>query len=124
MQVTVTLDKSLVQWVHSLKNVTPEQAILNVLHEHAVLPALDQQVEDALLLFKQCLLRFPTGIEFEVPQVMGSAIWNSYERTIKLMLGRRIRKQATELGLVFLHKTASNHAVYQRSQVASSQNQA
>jgi hypothetical protein len=112
MSVSVTLDEPLVRWALSLKGVTPEQAILDVLREHAAVSV--PPVEQALALFKQSLLKFPAGVEFEVPQVIGSATWNTYERATRLTLGKRIRKEAEALGIEFMHKTTANHAVYQR----------
>ena len=121
MSVTVTLDEPLVRWVLSLKGVTPEQVILDLLREHAgVVSELDQ----ALTLFKQSLPRFPAGIEFEVPQVIGSVKWNKFGRSTRLTLGKRIRKEADALGIEFLHKTTANHAVYKRKQDASSGSEA
>ncbi len=111
MSVTVTLDEPLVRWALSLKGITPEQAILELLREHV---GVVSQLEQALELFKKSLLKFPAGIEFEVPQVIGSATWNTYGRATRLNLGKRIRKEAEVLGLEFMHKTASNHAVYRR----------
>lgn len=110
MPVTVILDAPLVRWALSLKGVTPEQAILDLLREHAVV----SPVEQALTLFKQSLLKFPVGIEFEVPQVIGSVEWNKYDRATRLNSGKRIRKEADALGIEFLHKTTANHAVYRR----------
>ncbi len=116
MSVTVTLDEPLVRWALSLKGTTPEQFILELLREHA----MASPVEQALTLFKQSLLKFPTDIEFEVPQVIGSAVWNTYERATRLTLGKRIRKEAEALGIEFMHKTTANHAVYRRKLDASS----
>ena len=115
--VTITLDDPLVCWALSLKGVTPEQAILTLLREHA---GVVSQLEQALTLFKQSLLKFPAGIEFEIPQVIGSATWNTYQRTTRLTLGKRVRKEAETLGIEFVHKTTANHAVYRRKLGASS----
>ncbi len=120
--VTVTLDEPLVRWALSLKGITPEQAILEVLREHAIVSV--PPVEQALTLFKQSLLKFSADIEFEVPQVIGSAVWNTYERATRLTLGKRIRKEAEALGIEFMHKTTANHAVYRRKLDASSGSEA
>ena len=117
MSVTITLDEPLVRWALSLKGVTPEQAILDLLREHA---GVVSQLDQALTLFKQSLPRFPAGIEFEVPQVIGSLEWNKYDRSTRLTLGKRIRKEADALGIKFMHRTTSNHAVYQRKLDAAS----
>lgn len=120
MSVTVTLDEPLVRWALSLKGTTPDQVILELLREYAVA----SPVEQALTLFKQSLLKFPADIEFEVPQVIGSAVWNTYERATRLTLGKRIRKEAEALGIEFMHKTTANHAVYRRKLDASSGSEA
>lgn len=110
MKITLNLDTELVQWLKSLEPVTAEQAILDVLRKNIGIAP----VEKALVEFKGILKTFPGGIEFEVPQVFGSARWSQFDRSTKLSLGKRIRAEASNLGLEFLHKTASNHAVYRR----------
>lgn len=45
-----------------------------------------------MTLFKQSLLKFPADIEFAVPQVIGSAVWNTCERATRLTLGTQARK--------------------------------
>lgn len=111
ISVTITLDGPLADWALSLKEVTPEQAILKLLRQHA---GVVSQLEQAFTHFKQSLLKFPAGIEFEVSQIIGSSTWNTYDHATRLSLGKRIRKEANALGLQYVRKTSANHVIYQR----------
>ena len=111
ISVTINLNGPLADWASSLKEVTPEQAILELLRQHA---GVVSQLEQAFTRFKQSLPKFPAGIEFEVSQVIGSSTWNTYDHATKLSLGKRISKEANALGLQYVRKTSANHAIYQR----------
>lgn len=115
MQITLNLDATLTQWLMSQTSVQPEQVILDVLHQHIGISPVDKALE----MFRAALSEFPQGIEFEVPQVLGSEHWAKLDRSTKLSLGKRIKAQAPDLGLEFLHKTSAKHAVYRRPKLPS-----
>jgi Domain of unknown function (DUF1413) len=113
MKITINLTPPLVKWVNNLeKPITAEDAILAVLNKNIGISPVDK----ALLEFQEALKNFPSNIEFEIPQVFGSAQWGQLDRSTKLSLGKRIKAEASSLGITFLHKTVTNHAVYSRQQ--------
>ncbi len=114
MKITINLTPQLVKWVDSLKKpMTAENAILAVLHKNI---NYSPPVDKALFEFKEALKDFPSNLEFEIPQVFGNARWNLLDLRTKLNLGKRIKAEATSLGITFLYKTVTNHAVYSRQQ--------
>lgn len=113
MKITINLTPQLVDWFKEKKYIIGEKAILDMLHKHI---AYSPPVEKALVEFQEALKDFPVNIEFEIPQVFGSARWSLLDRATKLNLGKRIKAEATSLGITFLHKTVTNHAVYSRQQ--------
>jgi hypothetical protein len=56
----------------------------------------------------------PQGLEFEIPQVIGSGAWEQLSRSERLSLGKEIKRNPELYGLVFLRKSSSNHAIYKR----------
>lgn len=111
MKITINLPPQLVKWIDNReKSITAENAILAVLNKNIGISPVDK----AFLEFQEALKDFPSNIEFEIPQVFGSAQWGLLDRSTKLSLGKRIKAEATSLGITFLHKTVTNHAVYSR----------
>lgn len=114
MKITINLTPQLVKWIGKLeKPMTAENAILAVLHKNI---SSSPSVDKALLEFQEALKDFPSNLEFEIPQVFGFARWSLLDRATKLNLGKRIKAEATSLGITFLHKTVTKHAVYSRQQ--------
>lgn len=54
-------------------------------------------------------------MEFEIPQVIGRADWEALSRSECLSFGKEIKRAPDAFGLIFLRKSASNHAIYKRA---------
>jgi hypothetical protein len=110
MNVSLTLSPSLTEWAKTQAN--PEIAILDVLEAH--LATIDSPTIRAAKLLTSNALTMPEGMEFEIPQVIGRTDWEKLTRSERLSLGKEIKRTPDAFGLVFLRKSASNHAIYKR----------
>ena len=110
MNVSLTLSPSIATWAQAQPNA--EIAILDVLE--AYLATIDSPTIRAAKLLKANAISMPEGMEFEIPQVIGRGDWEKLTRSERLSLGKEIKRTPESFGLVFLRKSASNHANYKR----------
>lgn len=110
LTLTLTLSPSVASWVQAQPNA--EAAILGVLEAH--LATIDSPTIRAVRLLKDNATKMPQGLEFEIPQVIGSGAWEQLSRSERLSLGKEIKRNPELYGLVFLRKSSSNHAIYKR----------
>ena len=111
MNVALTLTPSIAAWAKTQPDA--ESAILQVLEAH--LASIDSPTIRAGKLLKSNALTMPQDMEFEIPQVIGRADWEQLTRSERLSLGKEIKRTPEAFGLVFLRKSASNHAIYKRT---------
>jgi hypothetical protein len=111
MNVSLTLPPAIAAWAKTQPNA--ETAILAVLEAH--LATVDSPTIRAAKLLASNALSMPEGMEFEIPQVIGRADWEQLTRSERLSLGKEIKRTPEAFGLVYLRKSASNHAIYQRA---------
>lgn len=110
MNISLSLPPILAAWAKAQANA--ETAILDVLEAH--LATIDSPTIRAGKLLKTNALTLPEGMEFEIPQVIGRTDWETLTRSERLSLGKEIKRTPEAFGLVFLRKSASNHAIYKR----------
>lgn len=110
MKVSLDLPSSIVSWAKSQDNI--EKAILDIVENHV--GSLNTPMMHAVKLLKEKARELPDGMEFEIPQIIGRNDWEALSRSERLSLGREVKRAPEVYGLVFLHKTSSNHAVYKR----------
>lgn len=110
MNVSLNLSPSLAAWAKTQANA--EIAILDVLEAH--LATIDSPTIRAAKLLTSNALTMPENMEFEIPQVIGREDWEKLTRSERLSLGKEIKRTPDAFGLVFLRKSASNHAIYKR----------
>jgi len=110
MNVSLTLTAPLTEWAKTQTNL--EEAILDVLEAH--LATIDSPTIRAAKLLTRNALKMPSDVEFEIPQVIGRADWEKLTRSERLSLGKEIKRTPEAFGLIFLRKSASNHAIYKR----------
>ncbi|WP_223556897.1 single-stranded DNA-binding protein [Pseudomonas sp. BF-R-01] len=111
MNISLTLSPSIAAWAKA--QASAETAILDVLEAH--LATIDSPTIRAGKLLKTNALSMPENMEFEIPQVIGRLDWEALSRSERLSLGKEIKRTPEAFGLVFLRKSASNHAIYKRA---------
>ncbi|MFM0050997.1 hypothetical protein [Caballeronia grimmiae] len=111
MELKLNLTGGLEHWAR--EHADPERAILDILRANVErkLTPLDR-VSDVL---RANLGSVPSTMEFEIPQVVGFRDWETLDRTTRLTFGKHVRANADAFGLVFIRKTASNHAIYRKA---------
>jgi len=107
MKIELSLPPAIAQWANDQTNV--QEAILDILKAQLSPSYL------ALQTLKMNAAKLPQGMEFEIPQIIGSGIWAGLDRSTKLSLGKQVKADPAAFGLVFLHKTSANHAVYKKA---------
>jgi hypothetical protein len=72
--------------------------------------------EQAMDKLKQGAALMPAGMEFEIPQVIGSDLWSQLDRGSKLALGKHVKASQEAYGVEWLRTSTSNHAIYRRAE--------
>ncbi|MGF6412386.1 hypothetical protein [Paraburkholderia sp. MM5482-R1] len=111
MEVKLNLTGDLERWAR--EQADPVSSILEILEANVgrTLTPLDHVSN----ILRDNLKSLPSTMEFEIPQVVGFKDWEVLDRTTRLTFGKHVRANAEAFGLVFVRKTASNHAIYRKA---------
>ena len=111
MEVKLKLTEGLELWAR--EQADPVRSILEILKANVdrKLTPLDHVSN----ILRGNLESVPPTMEFEIPQLVGFKDWEMLDRTTRLTFGKHVRANAEAFGLVFIRKTASNHAIYRKA---------
>lgn len=110
MNVSLTLSPSIAAWATTQPDA--QAAILSVLQEHV--DANSTPLAQAIAALKTNATTLPESMEFEIPQIIGHAIWKTLDRSDVGKLGKQVKATPEAFGLQFVRTTSSRHAVYKK----------
>lgn len=110
MNVSINLTPSIATWVKTQPDI--EAAILQALEEHV--SKVDSPMIRAARLLQRNVPNLPAEMEFEIPQILGREHWEVLDRSDRLALGKWVKRESADFGLVFIRKSPQNHAIYKR----------
>lgn len=111
--VTIELDDQLIALVKAHGEQDLELIIKTALKEY--LNRLETPFDKAVSTFRKNILSISHEMEFEVPQIVGYEQWEALDRGTRLSFGKFVKANQAVLGVSFMRKTKSRHAVYKRA---------
>lgn len=110
INLEVTLPPELAAWANAQPD--PEAAIVAVLEAYVGKPETElRRLGD---LVRRSAPLVPTGLEVELPQVVGYAEWSKLDRSMTVRFGKAVKADPASYGLEFVRTTSSRHAVYRK----------
>lgn len=114
MNISLTLPGDVSAWAEQQGDVTA--AIIEVLQTHVATHSTPTVKAEAALREKAAML--PEDMEFEVPQILGPAIWSTLDRSSVIKFGKKVKAAPESFGLSYVRTTTSRHAVYKKFTMA------
>lgn len=110
MKISLVLTPELATWAQ--QETDAAEKILTILRAHV--DSIDTPASRAAAVLKENVSRLPEDMEFEIPQIIGPAIWQTLDRSSRVIFGKQVKREAAEFGLEFVRTTVSRHAVYKK----------
>lgn len=110
MEISLTLPNDVSGWAKLQADVSA--AIIEVLQTHVAAHSTPAMKAEVALREKAAML--PEDMEFEIPQILGPAIWSTLDRSSIVKFGKKVKAAPESFGLSYVRTTTSRHAVYKK----------
>ncbi|MHC8297682.1 hypothetical protein [Pseudomonas sp. LB3P58] len=110
MNISLTLPNDVSAWAKQQADV--EAAVIEVLQTHVAAHSTPAMKAEVALREKAAML--PEDMEFEIPQILGPAIWSTLDRSSIVKFGKKVKAAPESFGLSYVRTTTSRHAVYKK----------
>jgi hypothetical protein len=110
MKLSLTLSPSVAAWASTQPDA--HSAIHSVLQDYV--DANSTPFAQAIAALKANASALPENMEFEIPQIIGHAIWKTLDRSDVGKIGKQVKATPVAFGLLFVRTTSSRHAVYKK----------
>ncbi len=114
MNISLTLPNEVSAWANQQSDASA--AIIEVLQIHVAAHSTPAMKAETALREKTATL--PEDMEFEIPQILGPAIWSTLDRSSMVVFGKKVKAAPESFGLSFVRTTKSRHAVYKKFTMA------